>query len=275
MKLFKSASTLLFIIAATVLFSTSFGWNPVVVCTVLTIASFIPMPKNIDVVGINIARVNNAASQMYKNYEGDRRGQRYVGFGDEFVDLGNKAQDFGQEMATGRVFAITIANGSGAQQKVYFVTPNPSFVPTDATRIIRDGAIPTGAAIATLIGSGSPDTIASWLAFMQNNPSRSVGFQVSSTSAAQLGVIMNIVPRSPYSNLQNELIPLGAFRNEYAFNDKILTMRKQIQFDNQTEISVDIPAGATTTFTFYMGAILNTAKALNDKAMIANANLLQ
>ncbi|GEM_PF-3845034 len=274
MKLFKSATSFLFILATTVLFSTAFGWNPFIVGIVLTLASFIPTPSG--VAAINIARINSAARQVgYSNYEGDQRGPKYVGFNDPLVDLGNKAQDFSQEMATGRVFAITIANGSADQQKVYFVTPNPSFIPTDATRVIRDGAIPTGAAIATLIGSGSPDTIGSWLAFMQNNPSRSVGFQVSSTSAAQMGVIMNIVPRSPYSNLQNQLIPLGAFRNEYAFNDKILTLKQAIQFDNQTEISVDIPAGATTTFTFYMGAILNTAKALNDKSMIALSNVSQ
>jgi hypothetical protein len=216
---------------------------------------------------MNLQRVNDAGRQLgYSNYAGDRQGARYSGFGDEFVDLGSKAVDFSQEMATGRIFAITITNGSGVQQKVFLT---PSYNPTDATRVVRDGAIPTAGNIATLTGAGSPTTIAEWLAFISKNPSRVVAFQIASSTSAQLGVIMNIVPKSPYNTLENRLIPLGAFRNEYAFNDKIVTIKQGFQVDDQTEVSVDVPAGATTTFTFYMGAILNTAKALNDKALIA------
>ncbi len=221
---------------------------------------------------MNLQRINAVARQAgYSGYEGDAHGEMYSGYGDEFLDMG-KGADFSQEMATGKIFVITIANGSAAIQKVLLT---PSLSPSDEYRVIRDGQIPTAAgagAIATLVGSGSPSTIKEWLAYIADNPSRVLGFQVSSDSALQLAKIITITRKSPYGTLENELIPLVAYRSENAFNDKLATVRRPFQVDNQTEVTVDIPANSTTSFVLYMGASLNVAKALNDKAMIAGGN---
>jgi len=208
--------------------------------------------------------INNLASNAgLTSYEGDEQNP-YTGFGDDLVDFGGKNLDFASEIATDRIFSITIANTTGADQTVLLV---PSYVPSIPANVATDGAI-----IVNLVGSGAPKTIKNFLSFVAMNPTSVVAMRITSNQDMQLAQVINILRKSPFRDLENEQIVISSFTTEFATNSKMVTIRRPFQIDNQTEVNVVVPNNATTTFSFYCGAVLNTAKALNAKSNRAGRN---
>jgi len=202
------------------------------------------------------------------SYDGDYQ-ETYTGLGDDFVDFGGKALDFASEIASDRIFSITV-NNAGAYGGPITVLLTPSYIPSIAGNVVRDGGL-SGA--ASVVCSGAPKTIAEFIAFIGRNPTAVVAMKVRSTHAEQLAQTINITRKSPFATLGSEQINLESFTTEIANNDKMVTVRRPFQIDDQTEVSVVVPQGATTTFTFYCGAVLNTAKALHSKSNRAGKNV--
>lgn len=208
-------------------------------------------------------QIEDAALQALSNYEGDQASE-YTGYGDDLLDFGGKSLDFASEVGTNRVFSITISNTTGADQTVILC---PSYIPSGAN-VATDGAI-----IANLVGTGAPKTIRNFLGFIALNPTSVVALKIVSTVDQQLAQTINILRKSPFRDLEAELINLASFSSEYAQNSKMLTVRRAFQLDNQTEVNVIVPSTAVTTFTFYCGAVLNTSSALSSKSKRAGKNI--
>lgn len=182
--------------------------------------------------------------------------------GSLLVDLGD-AGSFQNEasLATKRVFGFTIANTNAAVQKVILT---PSYVPSNANRVIRTGAIPyAGGAVDLNANSVNDKTIEEILAFIGQHPTRINFIQVESSDAAQISQQMTITPKSIFSNPETETINLNSFKSPSYPNDKMVIVKKSnFQLDIDTEIAINIPAGATTTITFYCGGVWNSAETL-------------
>lgn len=198
----------------------------------------------------------------------------YTGKGDSFLDFGGAAADFGSEGRFDKIFRVKILNSSANDQLVLL---NPSYNPSNAARVIKDGNIVYAAGAADLSSSGSPNTIAELLAFIKANPSGVTKMQVKSNNANQLAQALILTQKTPFSTPNADRINLESFTTEFANNDKQVTVKREFFLDDQTEASIIIPAavGGTpteSTFTFYFGATLNTALALRDKKRIALQN---
>lgn len=270
MKSVKIFSAFVFIALFSVLLSIVFGWNLFAVSALLTLVYCIPMPAG--VAGLNLPAINRLASNGHlTNYEGDMRNNDYTGYGDHLVDFGGAKLDFGTELGSNRIFAITIVNASASSATVLL---NPSYSPQTGARVATaaEGQMIATDGTGTVSGSGSPSTITNFLAFVKANPTRVLGIKISSTNDAQLAVTMTISRKSPFRNLESELIPLSLYTSEYANNSKMITVRREFQLDDQTEVAVPVPAGTTTTFILVCGAVLNTSAALNTKAQLASTN---
>lgn len=206
--------------------------------------------------------INAIAGETFSNYEGDG-GDQYTGFGDDFMDFGGNAVSFANEMATDRIFSITLTNATAAAQTVFL--NNDYSRANDSAGVVRDGVV-LSANGADLTASGSPKTIANLLGYLAKNPTNVLALKITSNNTAQLAQTLEIMRQSPFRNLENELIILSSYTAETSTNDKMVTVRRPFQLDNQTTLSFQIPANTISTITFYFGATLNTAKALNSKS---------
>lgn len=209
---------------------------------------------------MNLQKINQLSREAgYTNYEGDE-GNMYTGYQDDFIDFGGKDLDFASEIATDRVFTYTITNATAGTLTALLCPSYSPNTPAGTYPIVE------GVMVANFSASGSPKTITNFLAFINVNPTSIIAMKIVSNVSAQLAAVMNIVRKSPFRDLETEQIVLGSYTSEINNNDKMVTVRRPFQMDNQTEISLPIPAGATTSITFYCGAVLNTARALNNKS---------
>ena len=97
-------------------------------------------------------------------------------------------------------------------------------------------------------------------------PMRCLGLKIEATVNTQIGMSMTIQGKSPFRTLESVQVFFANYRNSMTNQDKIVEVPYKHQWDNQTEIRIGIAANCTSTFTWYFGAILNTAKSLRKKA---------
>lgn len=188
----------------------------------------------------------------------------YTGKGDSFLDFKGNAADFGSEISLDKVFAFIITNASADAQVVLL---NPSYSPSVLARVIKTGAIVYTSGATDLTASGSPTTVEEFLAFIKSNPTVVVKTMIKSNNADQLQRALIFSKKSPFKLPDSDRINVASFVSEYASNDKLATIKREYQLDDQTELSLEIPPAVggvptSTTITFYCGASLNTANAL-------------
>jgi hypothetical protein len=197
--------------------------------------------------------------------------QSYTGKGDSFLDFKESAADFGSEINLDKVFAFTITNASAAVQNVLLT---PSYSPSTLARVIKTGVIAYTGGATDLTAAGSPTTVEEFLAFIFANPTSVVKTMIKSNNSDQLAKALIFSKKSPFKLPESDRINIASFVSEFASNDKLATIKREYQLDNQTELSLEIPpavggVSTVTTITFYCGASLNTANALKSKKAIA------
>lgn len=188
---------------------------------------------------------------------------------DPFVDFTDDAPDFKNQSKLDKVFKITVSNNNAADQLVII---NPSRKPSYPLRVIQDGNIPYASGATDLTASGSPNTIAELLAYIKDCPSRVLTVKVASNNSAQISNSLIITHRNVFAQPGSETINLDKYTDEYAPNDKLVTVKKEFQLDNDTELGIVIPAAMTvgsnptiTTFSFTFGGSLTLSGALANK----------
>ena len=203
------------------------------------------------------------------NYEGEQyafeddgigfEDGEYTGFGDDHVDFGGDKLSFASELASHRAFTVVVVNANGVTERVGF---GAALAAIAGSTQLSEGVVKAGVTV-----TGQPTSYDIFKKFIDKNPTRLVALKIQSSNETQLGMSLIITHISPFENLGSKPISLSSFTSEGSFNNKMLTLKNlNLQLDNQTDISIDIPAGATTTFTLYCGGVYNAAKALNSKA---------
>lgn len=170
-----------------------------------------------------------------------------------------------KKLATKQSFGFTVTNTSGAQQKILI---NPSYIPSVTGRTITDGNIVYAAGKTDLACASTNDhTVAEFLEFIKFHPIRVMYLQIKSTLASQLDQELIIQPKSLFGNDQPIKLLLQSFLDPKNYNDKLIIVdREDWQLDYDTEVFINIPDGASTTFTFYLGAYVNQARHLRKAA---------
>lgn len=148
-------------------------------------------------------------------------------------------------------------------------------------------------AIDALIGSqnyvtvaGSPSTVQDFYSFVKSNPTNLLGMRISDNSndSTQIAQVLQVVPKSPFKTLQSTPLYPSTQLTQDSFQQNVcLFDTNGIVLSDQTGIEYTIAprlsesVARVVSITMICGAVLNTAKALENKTSkaVATATLLQ
>lgn len=225
----------------------------------------------------NLRRMEYEANNNLLDYEGDMGDlalmDSYLGDDDDMLDFGGINLNFATEIGRGRVFNITLTNTAVAT-RFAFISPGLVYVPgSELDGVIRTGAFSDRDGNAGLSGAGSPQSIEFLLSFFYGNPTRFGGFKISSDTVSGIEQIYSLIPESPFRTLESDEFILSSYTDENNFKDKVVTVPRDFQMDNQSKFLVVIPASTIITITLFGGSVLNAALALDKKASVAKRNI--
>lgn len=229
------------------------------------------------------AAMKNLGSN-FSGYEGqpfadaEIRG-RYIGLNDPSLQFTGGSSSFMDENKSGKTYAITITN-TGAAAVDRILALHPGFLTdvadikdpngTSVAAIVSDGTV-INTADATVVCSGKPGKIAHFKEFVNRNPTRFTGMKMLVNDSDQFEETLYMSRITPFGGLGYDQIVPGAYKNATQTDDKRVEIPLQnFQLDNQTTIVFTLKAGRSVTFTFFLGAIKNSAAELAAKASIAN-----
>lgn len=140
-----------------------------------------------------------------------------------------------------------------------------------------------GANANVFTAAGRPYSIQDFYAFIKGNPTNLLGMKIAdnSTDSMQVDMPLQITPKSPFKTLQSTpLYPSTQLTQDSFQKNVVLFDTENIVLSDQTAIEYTIaPAlGANTprvvSITFICGAVLNPAKALENKTTKAVKNAI-
>jgi len=221
----------------------------------------------------SIEELERRARSNFSSYEGTEPEfyEAYTGAGDPFLDFGGAPLSFEEEIKSGKHFSIEITNSHPTDTLSCFLFGGDLYAPGQAGTI-RTGQFASIDGATGLSCSGDPYPVERLLKWVNRNPTRIAGLKIQSTTPSQMEKTFVIEKWSPFRQLPNQFIRISNFKDESDFNDKVATIREPFQVDDQTLVRLAIPVG-TTNITFYFGASMNVASALNQKATVAKANV--
>ena len=146
------------------------------------------------------------------------------------LDLG-AANSFGNEAANmgERFITVTLTNDT---DNAHEVSLTPSYHTTN-TKVLADGVI---GGIAGLTGASSSEdvTIAQVLKSIDRNSYRVLRTQIESKNSTQLTKSMTLQEKDIFGNKAPEKINLASYKSAINPNEKLITVTKQFQLDNDT-----------------------------------------
>jgi hypothetical protein len=199
------------------------------------------------------------------NFEGFEGMSFYTGDNDDFVDFGGNNRNFALESAEGREFVITLT--APAEGGNVYIIPGLSYYNNrTANGFLTNTGGKTTAGAALASAAGSPSNITDFYDFLSYNPVNLLGIKVSSSDASQLDKIVVYEEQSPFRVLTSRNINLGSISDQNTYQDKKGKIATPgIILSNQTRVTLPVPGSATTTMTFYCGAVMNSSQALHNK----------
>jgi hypothetical protein len=235
--------------------------------------------------------LGNYADKNFSSFEGDDRPfEGYTGEGDEFVDFGGPNRSFATEINDPRIYVMTLINAAGAARNAYII-PGMLWVPgritgmTSATTaagaplvyttvntliypsgFVRDGAFNDATGEAGLSATGNPKSIEQFFSFIKGNPMACNAIKFQSSESSQMDQQITQRSASPFRALEEKIWTPGAYQNQDTYRDKIIMFPTTgLILSDQTQLEYPIVANSTLTITFFCGAVLNAAKALETK----------
>ena len=212
-------------------------------------------------------------------YENAGGYEDYDGSQDDFLEFSG-AGGFMQEIENANRIQIQITNKQASAQDIYLCYYDRIGLTRGAGAPSENGNIRTvlsGTGFASVGGTSdtflarsmTPNvTIEDFIAWIQMNPSRLLGFKVECTASdVQISNPLVMSKFSPFRRLADDVITPADVQNENTYRSKIATVPTPgRQLDGQTQIQYTLNASEVVLMTFYIGASLNTAKALDNKA---------
>lgn len=168
-------------------------------------------------------------------------------------------------------FAIQVVNANVAIRNSRLYSNIAKDYPTQYPGLVATGAFNDRNGAAGLSGASTSDvSIETFFYFLSKNPSRLNFIQIDSSAASQLSQNLIINYINPYRQEQNKTIYPSNERNQNVYQTTIVQFKVMAQLDYEKDIFYNFVGSSTTTVTFFMGAQLNQAKALEKKAGRAN-----
>lgn len=209
---------------------------------------------------ISIDDLAAEARANLSNYAGE---DDYSGEDSELHDDFSGTLQSATDGTMNRQFTFTITNANAAVRTAILVPGLGYNINTPAQGVVKTGAHGSVESATTdLTTQGSPKSIEAFLDFIRRNPALCRGFKVSSTVATQIAQTMVVKKESPFQDLASEVINLDSYQDEFGFKDKMVTVQRNIQFDDQTRIELPIAGSSTCTITWFFKEILNPAVTL-------------
>lgn len=222
------------------------------------------------IAGLSIRDMEQYAQQNFSSFEGDEYSvfegdDMYIGYNDDFVDFGGTYRSFANEADSNRIFMFTVVNADDvASHQIYLF----GGLDTSLDGIVTDGAFKSVAGVADKLSAyGQPKSIKMFKEFLRLNPTACPLIQVETSSDGnQIRQQIIVTHDNPFKGSEEVILSPGVFKNRRDFNDKIMEFdTKNTILSSQTKILTTILPGQTVTYTFFCGAILNTANTLQTK----------
>lgn len=227
------------------------------------------------------AQAEKNLSSSFAGYEGDRR-VGYVGQYDLGLSFVGSSSSFVDESKNGIQYSLTVSNlDTAAEDQVLALHPGFLTLAAEITNaagiacaaIVADGTI-IATATKVVTCTGKPKPIKQLQAFVNRNPTRFTGLKMLVNNSDQFEEELYVKKLSPFKNMEDLTINPSAFKNSNQTDDKRVEIPlEDFQLDDQTTVVFTLKAGRSVTFTFFAGAIANSAGELNAKAILARSNM--
>lgn len=218
-----------------------------------------------------------------QNYSGFEDDDNYTGENDDFVDFGGSARNFGQvnsdKMFTLN-FGLATTSSNTTDHKIY-VLPGLKWYPGAVGKGFISGTtsiqnINGGDAlykVTSIVPMSDLDLLYAWIA---ENPIQcyAIRIQTGTVNKAQLSEALIIRHQSAFRTMEEKYLYPAALLDQHSFqNDTVLFETPNLILSNQTQIEYNLKGipGASITMTFFCGANINAAKALEKKVSKAGA----
>jgi hypothetical protein len=204
------------------------------------------------------------------NYTGGAPGG-YLGIGDPFLSFAGDAGSFADPLARGKVYTITLINTNANPR--YAIIGSGGLLYTNAAGLATDGDFNDTGGNAGLTGSGQPNALIYFNAFLHNYPTIVSAFRVTTTNVAQFDQVITVQKQSPFNTEATRIIDVGAYVDPINPNTSLVLVESSFYLDNQTILLYGVLGNTTVVIKLFMGASLNIAEALYAKATTAKVNM--
>lgn len=223
---------------------------------------------------VSRAHLNSAdlerEAQGLSNYTGGAP-TAYMGIGDPFLSFAGDAGSFADPLARGKVYTLTLINANGAPRTA--IIGGGGLLYTNAVGLATDGAFNDVGGNAGLTGSGQPNALIYFNAFLHNYPTIVSAFRVTTTNVAQFDQVITVQKQSPFNTEATRIIDVGAYVDPINPNTSLVLVEQSFYLDNQTLLFYGVLGSTTVVMKLFMGASLNIAEALYAKANTAKVNM--
>lgn len=228
--------------------------------------------------GNELAILEAEAMRGLSNFDGsDSDYDGYDGFDDDFVDFNGIATHFGSEKEAHKIFVFSISNkGVGhADCSFKWMQGYRRRISSFAVGQMTEGQFNAIGGVVPLTGAGKQATIDEFIEYCMYNPLRVLAFKISTDTATNIdNMVLQYYHLSPFQKTQKteEIIPAN-YVDENTYRDKVVTVTKGFDLNNQIYMEGNIDDNSKVTFTLFCGGSLNTAKALSKKRNTALRNI--
>lgn len=201
----------------------------------------------------------------------------YTGEGDDFLHFEGDIKSFAAELDKNveKQFTVSIANANAANRiPILFAgykKGNATLMPGQLVQ----GAFNDKNAAAGLSGNTEEaKSIEELQLFVNECPTRLIAMKVQNTTAPnQLLLNLTYQRHNPFKEEETKTIRPKNWINQDTFQNDQVTFPVDVQIDSLSYLQYNIIGSATTYITFYFGASLNVAHALEEKAERARTNI--
>ncbi len=230
---------------------------------------------------MTLQQLEQYAERNLSSFEDDKfssfEDEDYTGYGDDFVDFGG-GQDFAS-LTADKIFVLNLKNtATTTDGKIYLLPGIKWYTGSSANGMLLSSGLlnkyTSGTANKLVCSSCVPmsdlDLLYAWIA---QNPIQCYAIRLAASNSKQMAEAIVIRHQSPFRTLDEKYLYPHAYINQDSYQTGTVTFDTPgLILSNQTQIELNIAADtadSTISITFFCGANLNTAKALEKKVVRA------
>ena len=226
---------------------------------------------------LGLAMAHNVQAARFANMTGDAGTgvTLYTGQDDPSISIDGSVKNFSQEGYIGKEFTLTLKNTAVATRTArLFAGYNTGDNAALPGQIVDGDFNDVNGNPGLTAASNSPSaTIREFQRFCERNPTRIVHLRIQSDSDAQVQQVFSLRQLNPFNTQGSIQVKPGLTVTGAQYNPKIADVPCDFQIDDKSDMTLNVLAGSTTTYTFFCGATLSNGRELAVKAAVAKTNL--